>query len=217
MNGKGLLIVISGFSGAGKGTLMKGLMRDYRDYALSISMTTRAPREGEVNGREYFFAAREEFEERIRRDGFIEYASYCGNYYGTPRDYVDSKLAEGKDVILEIEIQGAMKIKERYPEAVLLFIMPPSAEALYERLSGRGTETEEAIQKRLKRACEEAVGIENYDYILINDDLETCIKELHRLLQDSHKGLVEQYRPKHHMEFIKEIRKQLEQLVKGEK
>lgn len=217
MKGEGLLIVISGFSGAGKGTLMKRLMEDYQNYALSVSMTTRAPRKGEAEGREYFFATREQFEEKIGQDGFIEYASYCGNYYGTPKAYVESRLAEGKDVILEIEIQGAMKIKEKYPKALLLFVMPPSADVLYSRLTGRGTETAEVIQKRLLRAAEESVGIEGYDYVIINDDLEGCVKELHQLLQDSHFAPVEKYRPMHHIKFIEEIRKQLEQLVKGEK
>ena len=217
MKGEGLLIVISGFSGAGKGTLMKRLIEDYQNYALSISMTTRPPRQGEVEGREYFFATREQFEEKIAQDGFIEYASYCGNYYGTPRAYVESQLAAGKDVILEIEIQGAMQIKEKYPDALLLFVMPPSAKALYSRLTGRGTETEEVIQKRLSRAAEESVGIEGYDYVMINDDLEQCVRQLHQLLQDSHLAPVEEYKPVHHIEFIEEIRKQLQQLVKGEK
>lgn len=217
MKGEGLLIVISGFSGAGKGTLMKRLIEDYQNYALSISMTTRPPRQGEVEGREYFFATREQFEEKIAQDGFIEYASYCGNYYGTPRAYVESQLAAGKDVILEIEIQGAMKIKEKYPDALLLFVMPPSAKALYSRLTGRETETEEVIQKRLSRAAEESVGIEGYDYVMINDDLEQCVRQLHQLLQDSHLAPVEEYKPVHHIEFIEEIRKQLQQLVKGEK
>ena len=217
MKGEGLLIVISGFSGAGKGTLMKRLVGAYPNYALSVSMTTRAAREGEVEGKEYFFATREQFEEKIRQEGFIEYASYCGNYYGTPRDYVEAWLEAGKDVILEIEIQAAMKIKEKYPDAVLLFVMPPSAGALRERLVGRGTETEEVIQKRLARAKEEAIGIENYDYIIVNDDLDKCVLELHELLQDSHQGLVEEYRPRHHREFIEKIREQLQQLAKGEK
>ena len=120
-------------------------------------------------------------------------------------------------MILEIEIQGAMKIKEKYPDALLLFVMPPSAKALYSRLTGRETETEEVIQKRLSRAAEESVGIEGYDYVMINDDLEQCVRQLHQLLQDSHLAPVEEYKPVHHIEFIEEIRKQLQQLVKGEK
>ena len=217
MKDSGLLIVISGFSGAGKGTLMKRLVEEYDDYALSVSMTTRAPREGEVEGREYFFTDREHFEEKIKADGFVEYASYVGNYYGTPRAYVESKLAEGKDVILEIEIQGAMKVKEKYPEAVLLFVMPPSMQVLRSRLIGRGTETEEVVAKRLERAAQEAVGIEDYDYLIINDDLDRCVKELHHLLRDTHREIVSEYKPENHLEFIAGIREQLEQLVKGEK
>lgn len=217
MKRKGLLIVVSGFSGAGKGTLMKQLLEKYDQYALSISMTTRKPREGEVDGREYFFATKEQFEEKIEQNGLIEYACYCGNYYGTPREYVEAQMAAGKDVILEIEIQGAMKIKEKYPDAVLLFVMPPSAKLLEQRLIGRGTETPEIIQSRLKRATEEAVGIEKYDYIIINDDLDTCTKELHELLQNTHEGKIEKYRPKQNQELITTIRNELNCLVKGEK
>lgn len=217
MKSNGLLIVISGFSGAGKGTLMKRLIEDYDNYALSISMTTRAPRVGEADGREYFFTTREQFESRIREDGFIEYASYCENYYGTPRDYVEAQMAAGKDVILEIEIQGAMKIKEKYPDSVLLFVMPPSAETLYKRLTGRATESREVILKRLKRAAEEAVGIEAYDYIVVNDDLEECVQALHSLLQETHDEIAEKYRTQNQIEFIEEVRKQLQELVKGEK
>ena len=217
MNHKGLLIVISGFSGAGKGTLMKKLLEDYQQYALSISMTTRAPREGEVDGREYFFSTREQFEDKIKQNGFIEHAQYCGNYYGTPKDYVEEQLEAGKDVILEIEIQGAMKVKEQFPDAVLLFVMPPSIALLHQRLVGRGTETEEVIVERLQRAEEEAVGIEDYDYIIINDDLDTCVKELHELLTKTHEAIQEQYNPENYKELIENIRTELKSLVKGEK
>ena len=217
MNHKGLLIVISGFSGAGKGTLMKKLIENYDQYALSISMTTRAPREGEVHGREYFFATREQFEDKIKEGGFIEHAQYCGNYYGTPKDYVEKQLEEGKDVILEIEIQGAMKVKEQFPDAVLLFVMPPSGEVLHQRLVGRGTETEDVILERLQRAEEEAVGIEEYDYIIVNDDLDICMKELHELLDKTHEEIQTQYHPKNYKELIENIRVELKSLVKGEK
>ena len=217
MNHKGLLIVISGFSGAGKGTLMKKLIGNYDQYALSISMTTRAPRDGEVDGREYFFATREQFEDKIKQGGFIEYAQYCGNYYGTPKDYVEEQLEKGKDVILEIEIQGAMKIKEQFPDAVLLFVMPPSIAVLHHRLIGRGTETKEVVFERLRRAEEEAVGIEGYDYIIINDDLDICVKELHELLTITHETIQEQYHPRNYTELIENIRTELKSLVKGEK
>ena len=217
MNHKGLLIVISGFSGAGKGTLMKKLMEDYDQYALSISMTTRVPREGEVDGREYFFSTREQFEDKIKQGGFIEHAEYCGNYYGTPKDYVEEQLETGKDVILEIEIQGAMKVKEQFPDAVLLFVMPPSVAVLLQRLMGRGTETKEIILERLMRAEEEAVGIEDYDYVIINDDLDTCVKELHALLDKTHEEIQEQYNPRNYTELIENIRTELKSLVKGDK
>ena len=136
MMNKGILIVLSGFSGAGKGTLMKELMKTYDNYALSISMTTRNPRPGEEHGREYFFSTREDFEEKIAQNGLIEYAEYCGNYYGTPRDYVESQLNAGKDVILEIEIQGMRKVKQMFPQMLPLFVTPPSAEELERRLRG---------------------------------------------------------------------------------
>ena len=147
MNQRGILIVVSGFSGAGKGTLMKELMKRYEEtYALSVSATTRNPREGEVDGREYFFKTTEEFEKMIAKEELIEYARYVENYYGTPRTYVEQQLEAGKDVILEIEIQGALKVKERFPDTLLLFVTPPSAKELRRRLVGRGTETMEGIE-----------------------------------------------------------------------
>lgn len=211
MKRKGILVVVSGFSGAGKGTLMKRLIQTYDNYALSISMTTRPPREGEEDGREYFFVSREEFERQISQDGLVEYACYCDNYYGTPKEYVEKQLAMGKDVILEIEIQGALKIKEKFPTALLLFIMPPTAQELRRRLVGRGTETPEVIDKRMKRAGEEAFGIENYDYIVINDDLEECIGELHSIIGAAHNT------PLRNEELIEKMRQELTDLVKGEK
>ncbi|MBQ2745958.1 MAG: guanylate kinase [Lachnospiraceae bacterium] len=186
MKERGVLVIVSGFSGAGKGTVMKALMGKYDNYALSISATTRAPRTGEENGREYFFKSVEEFEKMIAQDQLIEYANYVGNYYGTPKAYVESKLDEGKDVILEIELQGAMKVKEKMPDTVLIFITPPTAEELKNRLVGRGTEDEATINARLRRASEEAGYMEKYDYLLINDDLDTCVRELHELIQSEH-------------------------------
>ena len=195
---------------------MKKLLEEYKQYALSISMTTRAPREGEVNGREYFFATREQFEDKIKQGGFVEHAQYCGNYYGTPKDYVEQQLEAGKDVILEIEIQGAMKVKEQFEDAILLFVMPPSISELHKRLVGRGTETEEVIMQRLHRAKEEAVGIEDYDYIIINDDLDTCVKELNELLERTHEEIQSRYHPENYKELIENIRTELNSLVKGE-
>lgn len=210
MKKKGVLMVISGFSGAGKGTLMKKLVADYDNYALSISMTTRQPREGEVNGREYFFVTKEEFESRIEAGGMIEYASYCDNFYGTPKAYVEEQLANGKDVILEIEIQGAHKVKEIYPEALLMFVMPPSAEELYRRLKGRGTESDEVIAKRMARAVEESEGINTYDYIVINDKLEDCIAQINTIVNAAHQA------PENNEEFIVTIKNELKDLLKGE-
>ncbi len=205
MSHKGILIVVSGFSGAGKGTLMKRLVEEYDRYALSISATTRAPRPGEEDGREYFFLSREQFERKIADNALIEYAEYCGNYYGTPREYVEKELADGRDVILEIEIQGALKIRKQYPDALLLFVSTPSAKELRRRLSGRGTETEEVIDRRLHRAAQEAEGIEEYDYIVVNDDLETCVRELHEIIDAAH------HAPGRNEEFIEKMRRELEE------
>lgn len=204
MRSNGILIVVSGFSGAGKGTLMKRLVEEYDNFALSVSATTRAPRPGEEDGREYFFLSREQFEKKIAEHALIEYADYCGNYYGTPRDYVERKLAAGRDVILEIEIQGALKIKEQYPDALLLFVTTPDAAELRRRLSGRGTETEEVIKKRLRRAAKEAEGIEKYDYIVINDDLETCVRQLHGIIAAA------RHTPGRNEEFIEKMKRDLE-------
>lgn len=183
---RGILVVVSGFSGSGKGTVMKRLMEKYDNYALSVSATTRAPRSGETDGKEYFFRTREEFEKLIREDALIEYAQYVGNYYGTPRSYVEEQLAAGRDVILEIEIQGARKIKAKIPEVLRVFVTPPSMEELKSRLVGRGTETPEVIESRLARAAQEAEGVEEYDYILINDDLEEAVDHLHEMICSEH-------------------------------
>ena len=153
MKQQGILAVVSGFSGAGKGTLMKELLRRYDNYALSISATTRQPREGEKHGEDYFFLSKDKFQQMIEEGQLIEYAQYVNHYYGTPKSYVEQKMAEGKDVILEIEIQGALKVKKRFPEALLVFVTPPSAEELRRRLVGRGTETIEVINARLRRAA----------------------------------------------------------------
>ena len=206
MSRKGILAVVSGFSGAGKGTLMKALLSEHADqYALSISATTRGPREGEVDGREYFFKTKEQFEQMIAEDALIEHACYVGNYYGTPKSYVMEQLEAGKNVILEIEIQGALAVKEKFPDTLLLFVTPPSAQELERRLRGRGTETDEVIKSRLKRAVEEAEFMDRYDYILVNDELETCVREMHELIQaQSHKTSQNQ-------EFIVEMKEDLKQ------
>ena len=183
MSKRGTLVVVSGFSGAGKGTLMNKLLEKYDNYALSISATTRKPREGELDGKEYFFKSKEEFEELIEADALIEYAKYVCNYYGTPIEYVEAKLNAGEDVILEIEIQGALKIKEKFADTLMLFVVPPSIEELKQRLITRGTECHEVIDSRIERAVEEAKGMSGYDYILVNDDVDMCVEEMHRVIQ----------------------------------
>ena len=207
---KGVLVVVSGFSGAGKGTVMKALLERYDNYALSISATTRNPRPGEEDGKAYFFRTREEFEQMIKEDALLEYAQYVEKYYGTARSYVEEMLEQGKDVILEIEIQGAMKVKEKIPEAVLVFVTPPSMEELRNRLIGRNTETMEVIESRLRRASEEAEGIENYDYLLVNDDLDVCVQDLHNIIQSEH------YRSDRNKLFIEKIQKDAKTFMKGE-
>ena len=205
--GQGLLVVISGFSGAGKGTLIKRLIETHgEDYALSVSATTRSPRPGEVDGKDYFFVDKERFQEMIQKDQLLEYARYVDNYYGTPREYVESRMQEGKDVILEIEIQGAMRIKGQYPDAVLIFVTPPSAGELKRRLTGRGTESPEVIRKRLNRAADEAVGVEAYDYILINDDIDQSAELLHKAIQLQH------MRTQRKLPFLYEISRELRTL-----
>ena len=184
---QGILIVVSGFSGAGKGTLMKELIRRFgHQYALSISATTRAPREGERDGREYFFKNKAEFEKMIAENQLIEYAKYVENYYGTPKEYVDNQLALGKDVILEIEIQGALKVKEKFPHTLLLFVTPPTAADLKSRLEKRGTESSQAIESRMQRAVDESAVMDSYDYLIINDDLDESVLEMHEIIQSEH-------------------------------
>ena len=179
---KGVLAVISGFSGVGKGTLVKALLERYDDYVLSISATTRRPRQGEQDGREYFFISKEEFEKRIAEGRFLEYTKYIDNYYGTPRDYVISQIESGKNMILEIEMEGALNVKKAFPDAKLIFVVPPSFEELRKRLDGRGTETLEQIEARLARAEEEKSYMQYYDKILVNDDFDKALKELHEYI-----------------------------------
>jgi guanylate kinase len=211
MSSKGIMIVVSGFSGSGKGTLMKELINQYGEhYALSISATTRKPRDGEVHGREYFFLTNEEFEKKIAKEELIEYAKYVENYYGTPRDYVEDQLESGRDVILEIEIQGALKVKEAFPETLLLFVTPPTSCELKKRLIGRGTETMEVIESRMRRAVEEAEGMDKYDYLVVNDELRRCVEEMHAIIQAEH------HRSFRNASFMKKIKEDLNGSLKGE-
>ncbi len=191
MNKQGIITVISGFSGAGKGTVVRQLVRRY-DYVVSVSATTREPRAGEIDGVHYFFKTNAEFEEMIQQGKLMEHAGYVDHYYGTPKEYVMQQLAQGTDVILEIEMQGALQIKENYPEAVLVFLTPPSYDELRKRLVGRGTETEEVIARRLQRAAEECAFLEKYDYIVVNNELDPCVEQVHQLIQSVH--LKQEYR-----------------------
>ena len=181
-----MLTAVSGFSGSGKGTIMKELLKNYSGYALSVSCTTRSPRPGERHGVEYFFKTDEEFQEMIKNGELIEYAGYVGKYYGTPKKYVEEQLAEGKDVLLEIDVQGALDIKKMYPEVTLIFITAPSFDELKSRLIGRGTETTEAIEQRLKQVEREITCISEYDYIIINNSLKKSVEDIHKIISSQH-------------------------------
>ena len=190
MNNKGTLFVITGPSGAGKGTVLKQVMQSLDQLYFSVSATTRAPREGEVDGVHYHFLTKERFEELIANDRFLEYARYAENYYGTPLDPVEEHLEQGHDVILEIELQGALQVKKRLPKAVLVFIAPPSFEELESRLRGRGTEAEEVILKRLTIARQECANMDEFRYIVVNDEVESAADRL-RAIMLSHRCLRE--------------------------
>ena len=184
MKKKGLLIIISGFSGTGKGTAIKKLLELYpNDYCLSISATTRNPREGEVHGREYFFKTKEDFEEMIMKQELIEYTQYVDNYYGTPKEYVEDQMDAGHNIILEIEIDGALNVKKLYPDALLIFLLPPSIKELEKRLRERGTESEDVIADRIKRASEESKVIREYDYVVVNDTIDDCVSTIHNIVE----------------------------------
>ncbi|MDT8976860.1 MULTISPECIES: guanylate kinase [Paenibacillus] len=183
---KGLLIVLSGPSGVGKGTVCKALLKKTNDLTYSVSATTREPRAGEVDGVNYFFKSREEFMQMIEEDRLLEYAEYVGNYYGTPCDFVEQKLTEGRDVILEIEVQGAMKVKEKFPNGIFIFLLPPSLDELKDRIRGRGTEQEHVIDSRMNVAVEEIALMENYDYAVVNDEIDLACKRIESIIIAEH-------------------------------
>ncbi|MDS3884056.1 guanylate kinase [Staphylococcus hominis] len=186
-NEKGLLIVLSGPSGVGKGTVRKEIFDDpTTSYKYSISMTTRQMREGEVNGVDYFFKTKEEFEALIQEDQFIEYAEYVGNYYGTPVQYVKDTMAEGHDVFLEIEVEGARQVRKKFPDALFIFLAPPSLDHLKERLIGRGTETDEKIQSRVNEARKEVEMMNLYDYVVVNDEVHLAKERIQSIVEAEH-------------------------------
>lgn len=209
MKNKGVLIVISGFAGSGKGTITKELINRFDNYSVSVSATTRNPRPMEENGKDYFFVSREEFERMIKENELLEYTEYVGNYYGTPRKYVEKMLNEGKDVILEIEYIGAFNVKRAFNEAVLIFVTPPSVEEVYLRLKGRNTESEEVILKRIRRGQEEAAIIDKYDYVIVNDDIETAIEDIHNTIKCSKFSSVR------NGEFVTKLKNEFDEFLKN--
>lgn len=199
---KGKLLVISGFSGVGKGTVVKYLKDNYNDFELSISVTTREPRENEVEGVHYFFVSNDEFNEMVKKDELLEHAGFVEHFYGTPRKFVEDKLNKGIDVVLEIETKGALQIKEKMPEAILIFVLPPSAEELKNRLFGRNTETEEVIFERLKKASKETSTLDKYDYFVLNDDVEKCAKHIEDIKNNNNPKIIDS-------EIVEKIKKEI--------
>ncbi len=205
---KGQLVIISGFSGVGKGTVVKKIIEKYDDCVVSVSATTRDPRPGEKEGVHYFYKTREEFKQMIEDDKFLEYAEFVGNLYGTPKDFVEKSIEEGKNVILEIEVQGTLKVKEEAPDAKLIFVLPPSAEALKDRLVGRGSESTEVIRQRLLRAAEETEFMDYYDYYVVNGVVEDCAKDIKDIIDDNFNNKLDE-------SFIKKIKEDIKAFSKG--
>lgn len=183
---RGILIVLSGPSGVGKGTVCNVLRQSAADVVYSVSATTREPRLGEMDGVNYFFKTREQFEDMIRRDELLEWAEYAGNYYGTPSTFVDQTLAAGHDIILEIEVQGALKVKQKFPEGVFLFLLPPSLNELENRIVGRGTESNETIRTRMGIALDEIRLLEHYDYAIVNDQVDKACDRIRSIITAEH-------------------------------
>lgn len=207
---KGKLLVISGFSGVGKGTVVNYLQSHNENYRISVSVTTREPRENEIQGVHYHFISNEEFEKMINENKLLEHAGYVDHYYGTPRQFVEENLKNGNDVILEIETKGALQVKENMPEAILIFILPPSAKELKNRLVGRQTETEEVIAQRLKKAAEETENIEKYDFYVLNDDVEKCAQHIENIKNNDYSESLD-------MDFVNQIKGEVLEFAKGEK
>ncbi|GEQ32940.1 guanylate kinase [Marinilactibacillus psychrotolerans] len=187
MTERGLLIVLSGPSGVGKGTVRKAIFDNYNnDFDYSVSMTTRKQREGEIDGVDYYFRTKEQFEYLIQKDGLLEYAEYVGNYYGTPLKYVNKTLDQGRDVFLEIEVQGALKVREKMPEGIFVFLSPPDLEELNSRIVNRGTDTHEMIEKRMTKAVEELKLIQYYDYVVENDTVNNAARKIRNIIESEH-------------------------------
>lgn len=206
---KGKLLIVSGFSGVGKGTVVKHIMDKYPDYRLSVSVTTRGPRENEINGVHYHFISNEKFEDMVSKNQLLEHAGYVDNYYGTPREFVETNIENGNNVILEIETKGALQIKKDKPEAIMIFVLPPDADTLKDRLIGRNTETEEVINKRLAKAAEETDVLDNYEYFVINDIVETCAANIDKIVKNNNPELADS-------DCVEKIKKDIMKFSKGE-
>ncbi|WP_413525867.1 guanylate kinase [Latilactobacillus curvatus] len=187
MSNRGMLIVLSGPSGVGKGTVRQAMLEDeFRDFHYSVSMTTRKPRPGEQDGVDYYFVSKEEFEQEIANDGMLEYAQYVDNYYGTPMKYVNQTLDSGRDVLLEIEVQGAMQVREKCPDGVFIFLTPPDLLELRNRIQKRSTDDQATIDKRMQKAADEIKMMENYDYAVVNDEIPNAVQRIEKIIESEH-------------------------------